>query len=161
MNKNTVILIAQVATTFYMVGLIWLIQIVHYPLFELVGSEDYVNYQIKHQAFITPIVAVPMIIELVSAILLYQNRPAYIPRWTVIGGLMLVVVVWLSTAFIQVPCHNMLSQGFDPGAHQWLVNSNWIRTVGWTARGVLMIFVLSSILKQLDSSGKSEIHSNG
>ena len=60
-----------------------------------------------------------------------------------IAGISLVAVIWLSTAFIQVPCHNRLVDGFDEEAHSRLVGSNWIRTVAWTIRGVLSLAMLS------------------
>ena len=36
------------AATMAMVGLIWTVQVVHYPLFESVGAEAYPNYQSRH-----------------------------------------------------------------------------------------------------------------
>ena len=36
-----------------------------------------------------------------------------------------------STALLQVPCHTILAQGFDAGAHARLVRTNWIRTCCW------------------------------
>ena len=38
-NLGKLILLSNVAATLYMVGLIWCIQIVHYPLFAQVGKE--------------------------------------------------------------------------------------------------------------------------
>lgn len=39
MNWPITILLANVVSTLFMVGLIWMVQIVHYPLFDDVGQE--------------------------------------------------------------------------------------------------------------------------
>jgi hypothetical protein len=49
-------------------------------------------------------------------------------------GLTLLAGIWASTFFLQVPCHLKLSTGWDAATHRFLVQSNWIRTVLWTAR---------------------------
>ena len=69
------ILCLNVLSTWYMVGLIWLVQCVHYPLFAKVSDENYVEYQQLHERYITPVVGVPMIIEIVTAILLLNYLP--------------------------------------------------------------------------------------
>jgi hypothetical protein len=61
--------------------------------------------------------------------------------WT---GLALVAAIWLSTAAIQVPCHAKLAAGFDAEVHARLVSSNWIRTVAWTARGLLALAMIAA-----------------
>lgn len=52
------ILLANVAATLFMVGLIWMAQVVHYPLFDAVGEQNYVRYQQRHQANLSYIVGV-------------------------------------------------------------------------------------------------------
>ena len=148
MNLAQKILLANVVSTLFMVGLIWMVQVVHYPLFDDVGQENYIRYQQRHQNNITLIVGPVMLVELVTAILLLQHPIDGIDRSVVYAGIGLVVLIWLSTAFIQVPCHGKLANGFDPNAYQWLVNSNWIRTVAWTARGGLVTWMMAQVLSK-------------
>ena len=54
-------------------------------------------------------------------------------------GLFLLLVIWLSTALLQVPCHNRLVNGFDPKIHHRLVKTNWIRTVAWSLRAIIAL----------------------
>ena len=83
-----------------------------------------------------------MVGELLCALWLVF-RPASISLAPVAwAGLALVVAIWLSTAVIQIPCHHRLAQGFDDRVHRRLVRTNWIRTVAWTARGVLVLEAL-------------------
>ena len=71
-----------------------------------------------------------------------------LPKSLVWIGIGLVAAIWLSTAFLQVPSHGKLVKAFDPAAHKWLVNSNWIRTIVWTARGALVTWMLVRVLSK-------------
>ena len=131
------VLIANLASTLFMTGLIWFVQIVHYPLFAAVGSDAFAAYSRSHQALTTFVVGPPMLLEALTAGILVFARPAGIPAWMPWTGLALVAVIWLSTATLQVPAHTRLSAGFDPAVGASLVATNWIRTIGWSLRAVL------------------------
>jgi len=137
MNGSTFFILNLIAT-WYMVGLIWMVQIVHYNMFDRVGVEQFQQYEADHNRLITPIVGVPMLFELATAVLLIVSAPESFPRWAAVAGLLLIAVIWLSTVLLQIPCHNQLLNGFDESTYRRLVASNWIRTVLWTARGALM-----------------------
>lgn len=126
-----------------MTGLIWFVQVVHYPLFNSVGAERFAAYETRHSNLTTYVVIVPMFIELISSVVLLWQRPEFIATWQLWLGFVLVVVIWFSTAFLQVPQHNVLSQGFNETAHTLLVSSNWLRTLAWTARSGLVMYWLS------------------
>jgi hypothetical protein len=116
-----------------MVGLIWLIQIVHYPLFNLVGKNDFHNYHNGHIVLITPLVGTVMIIEFISSILLVVFPPKNVSLLIPIIGVILVFIIWASTAFLQIPQHNALANAYELKAHKLLVQTNWIRTIAWTS----------------------------
>ncbi|MDA7503833.1 hypothetical protein OAH05_02240 [bacterium] len=128
-------------STLYMVGLIWFVQIVHYPLLEKVGISEFLEYERVHVKRTTWVVS-PMFFEVSTALLLTWIRPAGIPTWAAWTGLLLLLIIWLSTVLIQVPCHRRLEQGFDIEVHRKLVYSNWIRTICWSLRGFLVIWVV-------------------
>lgn len=132
------IFLINLVSTWFLVGLIWTIQVVHYPLFSQVGGDRFVAYEASHARLITFVVGPAMLIEAATTVLLVAARPPAIPAWVVWTGLILLGVVWLSTAVIQVPAHARLADGFDATVHQRLVGSNWIRTVAWSLRGVLL-----------------------
>jgi hypothetical protein len=69
-------------------------------------------------------------------------RPQGTPLWMLIAGAALLLVVWLSTAVLQVPLHATLTKGYDERAIAMLVSTNWIRTVAWSARGVLALLMI-------------------
>lgn len=147
MNFQTIFLVHS-ACTLYLVGLIWTIQQVHYPLMDRVGDEQFVRYERDHGQSITPIVGPPMVIELFTALLIVSgNLPPWMPRWTAVAGLAAVALIWLSTFLLQVPYHDRLLSGFDAEVHRKLVTTNWVRTILWTARGALVIYWLGRALQ--------------
>ena len=139
MNGSALFVVNLIAT-WYMVGLIWMVQIVHYNMFDRVGLEQFQQYGADHNRLITPIVGVPMLFELATAVLLLFAAPDSFPRWAAIVGLVLIGLIWLSTVVLQIPCHTQLLSGFDEATYRRLVSSNWIRTGLWTVRGGLMAY---------------------
>ncbi len=139
MNGSALFVVNLIAT-WYMVGLIWMVQIVHYNMFDRVGHEQFQQYEADHNRLITPIVGVPMLFELATAVLLLIAAPDSFPRWAAIVGLVLIGLIWLSTVVLQIPCHAQLLSGFDEVTYHRLVKSNWIRTGLWTIRGGLLAY---------------------
>jgi len=134
------ILLTQVFATLFMVGLIWFVQIVHYPLYANVGREQFPEYEALHNRMTTWVVGPAMLVELVTAVMLLKYSPnaSSMLAWM---GLGLLIVIWGSTAALSVPAHDVLTAGFAEGAYRKLVNTNWIRTVAWTARGVILMVI--------------------
>jgi hypothetical protein len=125
-----------------MVGLIWFVQIVHYPLFGAVSERDFAAYARDHQRQTTWVVGPVMLLELITAVSLLGRRPPGVSLSLVWAGLGLLAVIWLSTMFLQIPLHAKLASGRDPLAIQGLVRGNWIRTAAWTLRGLLALRML-------------------
>lgn len=126
----TPLLVVHLIATAYMTGLIWLVQIVHYPLMGKVGEAGYVEYQRAHMSRITPVVLPAMIVELGCAVWLAFKLPGALSMI----GLGAAVAIWVSTFAMQVPRHAQLAKSFDTEAHRRLVRSNWVRTILWTVR---------------------------
>lgn len=133
-------------STWYLVGLIWMVQVVHYKMFDRVGDEAFVRYAIDHARLITPIVAIPMLIEITTAGGLLIATPPGLSKSILAMGFAMVILVWVSTVALQVPCHEKLATGFDVVIYQKLVNTNWVRTLAWTARGVLMGYLCWTLI---------------
>jgi hypothetical protein len=134
------------AATSYLVGLCWLVQRVQYPLMASVGLEQFARYEAEHVARIGPVVAPIMLIELATGALLLMSGAEPYRRPLFIASAILLGLIWGSTFLIQVPLHDVLRQGFDPEAHASLVRTNWIRTLAWSARGVMLCCLLVAML---------------
>lgn len=145
------IFILQLASTWFLVGLIWTIQVVHYPLFAGVGEDRFTAYEASHARLITLVVGPAMLLEAATTLLFIAIRPAGAPVWAAWLGLALLAIVWGSTALLQIPAHGRLAEGFDASVHAGLVGTNWIRTIAWTARGVLLAWVTWTLLATVRS----------
>jgi len=140
------LLLLHLAATWFMVGLIWFVQIVHYPLFAGVWADVWVPYAAAHTRRTGWAVGPPMLTEAVTGVLLLGTRPDAVPAAWVWAGLGLLVVVWASTALLQVPRHRLLAAGFDTAVWRLLVATNWLRTAAWSARGALALAMIARAL---------------
>ena len=131
--------------TLYMCGLIWFVQVVHYPLHGLVGNEGFTRYQTEHVRRTGWVVMGPMLVELLTAVLLVINLPVGALYSLPIVGLLLLVKAWVGTAFLSVPAHRQLERGFSQAAHFRLVRTNWIRTFAWTIRAPIALAMLVAV----------------
>lgn len=146
-----IVLLTQVFATVFMVGLIWFVQIVHYPLYANVGREQFREYEALHNRLTTWVVGPAMLLEMVSAVALLRYAPNGSTSLARLG-LRLLIVIWISTATLSVPAHNLLTAGFSGAAWQQLVSTNWIRTGAWSMRGVIvMVLTFLSVKPQVIS----------
>lgn len=134
--------LANIGTTLYLVGVIWLVQLLVYPSMANVGADGYAGYHNLHTARITPVVAPAMIAELLTAIYFVFTPVEKIDYWYFWIGLILVLLIWASTFFVQVPLHDKLIRGFDGDIQNRLVLTNWIRTIAWSLRGALVLWMV-------------------
>lgn len=126
-----------------MTGLIYFVQIVHYPLFAEVGSTRFARYEARHMLLTTWVVAPVMLFELMSSVALLRWRPAYLNVYEAWWLLALLLFIWVSTYALQVPAHARLSQGFEPLELRRLLLSNWLRTAAWSLRALWLAGVLA------------------
>jgi len=137
-----IILLLHAAATWFMVGVIWYAQIVHYPLLARVGPDSFAAYQAPNMARTGWVVIPAMVTEVTTALAILWHPPTGVLPCLPPAGLGLIVLIWTSTFLLQVPRHKVLTRGFDEEAHRFLVRSNWIRTAAWTARGVVALWMI-------------------
>ncbi len=111
-----------------LVVLIWIIQCLHYPSFLFIDKKKFASFENFHTRRITYIVMPLMIGEV---ILLFFNPDMFV--------VLLTTLVWLSTFFLQIPCHHKLKFGFDEAVIQRLICTNWIRTILWSLKLIYLI----------------------
>jgi hypothetical protein len=121
--------------TWALVGLIWMIQLVVYPQLFRIGAAEFGDFHFAHCWRIGVLIAPLLLVEFGSALwLLVQGRREILFE-TSVG---LILVNWASTAIFQAPMHLKLMQGFDAPTVRRLIRTNWVRTVSWTLRGILV-----------------------
>lgn len=132
---------AQVATTWFLVGLIWVVQIVIYPQMARMVATGFPEWHRAYTQRIGWVVAPMMVLETALAGWWVLSSPGDGIAW---GGVGLVVIVWASTFALQIPMHRRLAGGWDESTIERLVATNWVRTVAWSLRGLLFLGLIAS-----------------
>ena len=142
------LLLLHALATLAMGGIIWFVQIVHYPLFSMVGQEAFVPYEHRHVQRTGLIVGPLMLTELFTAcgLIAYPPTPSSVPA--VWAGLTLLATIWICTFTVQVPLHTTLESGFDSEKQRKLVRTNWWRTWFWTARCGIVLWMFWEVMGQ-------------
>ena len=137
------LLLFNFAAAAYLTGLIWTVQVVHYPSFGLVPKEAWAVFHSAHTRRMSYVVLAPMVLELGLAGWLAWAGRTSLPAGAGWWSLALVVFVWAVTFLISVPFHNRLEVGYDYVAIDGLTRTNWLRTVAWTVRAGLLGWLLA------------------
>ena len=126
--------------TSVMVGIIWVIQLVHYPSFHFIRKDIYASFQKFHTDKIAIIVAPVMLIELITGVLLiYMETNIDI---VLIVSLVILLAIWILTAIYFYKAHQNLMSGYNKEIINQLIKLNWIRTLLWTFRLILFFIYL-------------------
>ena len=133
-------LILHLIATSVMVGVIWVIQLVHYPSFHFVELKQYTTFQRFHMARISYVVIPAMLTELFTLILVVISMDQI--DILVLASAILLIFIWLMTAVFFSGVHQKLTLGYDQTVVDKLVKLNWGRTLLWTLRLLLISCLL-------------------
>ena len=124
-------------STSIMVGVIWVIQLLHYPSFHFIGDQKYIEFQHFHMQRISIIVIPAMLTELASALLLayfFESSLTIILLALVIGN-------WAITLIFFTNMHQKLTDGYNHSIVNRLVQINWSRTALWSLRLIILLSI--------------------
>jgi hypothetical protein len=138
------IVIINLFTSFFLCGLIWVVQLVHYPFFKYASSETFEIAMGFHRKKISLIVVPAMFAELLSSFWLSLFSSTYTIYH--ISGFVVVLLIWGVTFTTQVPLHSKLTVSSDAKVINKLVRSNWIRTTLWSAKALIGIWLLKNLI---------------
>jgi hypothetical protein len=141
------LLLLNFALAAYLTGVIWVVQLVTYPALALVGKPEFARYHAAHTQGMGWAVGTPMVLELgLAGWLAWVAYPAW-GAGPALGQLALVGLVWAVTFFVSIPFHNRLgAEGYNYIAIDGLTRTNWLRTLAWTGRAVLLGWLLCKML---------------
>ena len=142
MDSTNLIVVGHLVSSLMMVGMIWTVQIVHYPLMALVGPERFAAYEAAHAPRMAAVVLLPWTVQGLTTTWLLVAPPAGVRATLILATAVAALVPVLVTVLASIPAHTRLAAGFDAHVHARLVRTNWIRTLAWTAHAVLAIAVL-------------------
>jgi len=134
--------IINLVCSIFMVGLIWFVQLVHYPSFRFV-DDGFAAFH-NHHTFKTGIIVMPvMVVEVTTSGWLWSLSNSWLTVNSI--GFYAVIAIWVTTAVFHLPLHNALNKAKDEAAINKLVATNWIRTVLWTLKVGLGMWILLSL----------------
>ena len=140
----TIFFLINLSSSLFLCGLIWMIQVVHYPIFHRLEKEEFISHMEFHQRKISFVVIPVMMAELItSGVLSFFSEQFQILHIT---GLILVLLVWVATFFYSVPLHSALMDGYSRESVNKLCSTNRIRVFLWTAKAVLSLYILFSLM---------------
>ena len=148
----------HLAATWFMVGLIWTVHTVHYPLFAEVGPATYQAFQAAHVDRIGKLLLLPWLTEGLTLVgLLWVAFPGNRRelRVPVAVGAAAMGVVLLISGMWSAPAHGDLADGFDAAVHDRLMTANLVRTLAWTVRGVTAAWIIGLVWRR-DAHGTDE-----
>lgn len=137
------LILANLCLSALLCGLIWTIQLVHYPSFLDVGSKEYLLFQQNHMRNISLLVMPLMLLELAAGIYLLFAQLSNHIHWSVYPATFFLILIWAVTFFVASPLHGRLvSGGYNVENIQKLINANWWRTIAWTGRTIIFFLLL-------------------
>ena len=121
--------------TAILTGAIWVIQLIHYPVFKYIDKSYFKLFMKFHVRGILIFVLPFMLIEIVSGTYLFiigHNSILFL------FSLVILYLIWISTLSIFSNYHKKLQHDKDNDIINKLVKYNWFRTLGWTVRLILI-----------------------
>lgn len=146
---GNIVFVVHIISSTLMAGVLWIVQLVHYPLFSYVDINQFIEFHRQHSIRITYIVGPAMILQLVSATLLSFAPPcklSELPNSYAYAFLILTVFVFLATALLAIPEHQKLAGGYLAHVHQRLVITNWVRTLAYSLHIIAIFMALRKLM---------------
>ena len=137
------------ALVFYGNGAAFIESFVNYSSWHLIGPAEFTRF---HQ-FISPrilsFLVVPALLGTLFTVLLLWFKPVAIPKWAVWVAIALQVIVWVSTAAIQVPIQIRLSaDGLSLPLIDRLIETNfWLRRIPYAACACVFLWMASTAMR--------------
>jgi hypothetical protein len=148
MNARWVFLIAF-ALVCYGNGAAFIESFVNYPSWHLIGPAEFRRYHHFISPRILTFLVAPALLGTVFTVLLLWFKPAAIPTGVVWLAIALQVIVWVSTAAIQVPIQIQLSaDGLSIQLIERLIETNfWLRRIPYTACMCVFLWMASAVMR--------------
>jgi hypothetical protein len=144
----SVVVLAHAASTVFLAGVIWTIQVVHYPMFARVDAAGFPAAMADHGRRISGVVVGALGAAGATMVLLLARPPVGVSVGAPLVGCGARGAPGGGDARGERPGPPALGSGFDPSAHARLLATNWLRTSAWTAHAVLAVAIL---LQQVSS----------
>lgn len=141
MEPSQLLLLSSAALMFWVLGQIWFVQIVVYPLFAQVGEADYVRYHRLYSRRIPVPVIIPGFTSFLLPVVLAFYGPT-VPLWMSAANIAAGIVGLLVTVLFEIPRHARLTKGKNDGTIAELIRYNWPRTLSISIQSAITFAML-------------------
>lgn len=146
MPNTNLYLLLWAALSFWVLGQIWLVQVVIYPLFARVGEPDYIGYHRFYTGHIPLVVIVPGFASFLLPFALAFYGPV-VPLWMTVINIAAGVVGLLVTVGLEIPRHGKLETlGKNDVTIAELIRFNWPRTASITLQAAVTMAMLVHVV---------------
>jgi hypothetical protein len=124
-------LVIHLVAVAVLAGVGWVVQLVVYPAFRLVGADEWAAYHAAHRRAITLVVGLPWVAQAVSTVaLLFEPPGGRLIAAVALAALALLTVA--ATVAVAVPAHDRLTATHQDADLAVLLRANLARTLAWT-----------------------------
>jgi hypothetical protein len=147
-RSSSWLLLITFALMMYGVGASFVESFVNYPTWRLIGAGEFLSYHHTLGPLVIGFMVVPMLIGTALTVVLAWFRPAGIPAWAIWLSVALQMLIWLSTAFIQIPIQMELSSsGLSlPLIDRLIITNLWFRKLPQVLNTLLFLWMMASQL---------------
>jgi hypothetical protein len=142
MENSQLYLLLWSALSFWVLGQIWFVQIVVYPLFARVGPAEYIDYHHFYSRHIPLPIILPGFASFLLPIALAFLGPD-VPIWMTAANIATGIVGLLVTVLLEIPRHGRLEKGGkNDTTISELIRYNWPRTASITLQAAVTVAML-------------------
>jgi hypothetical protein len=147
MDASSWFLLVTTVLFLYCTGGSWMLQIVSYPTYALVGNAEFVPFHKSSGQRLLPVFVGPAVIACLFAVVLAFWHPAATPVWAAFVAAACGLVILVTTIALEVPKHNKLdTDGKSIALIDGLVRDNLPRAISWTLGSAVLVFSLVQTL---------------
>ncbi|MDQ3250287.1 MAG: hypothetical protein M3Q45_13895 [Chloroflexota bacterium] len=129
---------------FYCTGASWMLQVVCYPTYALVGSQEFVPFHVDFGQRLIKAAVIPMMLTALATFVLVFLRPATVPLWAALVVAACSAIILATTIILEVPKHNQLDrEGKSDQVIEALVRDNLPRVACWTLASLLLTYMVT------------------
>ena len=150
--------LATFCLIFYGMGASFVESFVNYPTWRLIGANEFRAYHNALGPLVIGYMVIPMLVGTVLSIVMLWVRPVQIPLWAILAAVILQLIIWVSTATIQLPIQFRLgADGLSIPAIERLIFTNlWFRKVPQVITSALFVWMMYTVLRERVGTPSSE-----
>lgn len=146
MQSSELFLLVTTGLCFYCTGASWMLQIVCYPTYQLVGDAEFVPFHVSFGRRLGIAAVAPMVITALMTFVLVFFRPEDAPLWAALVVAACSAIILGTTATLEVPRHMKLDrEGKSEQVIKELVSNNIPRVASWTVASLTLLWMLTQV----------------